>query len=723
MKKYVNLPIVLILCVLLVCILTSCANKNSQGDEQETADGSLGSEGLEMTLEGDAYSVTGIGTCADSQIVIPKAYNGKPVVSIGDYAFAGCYGMVGVVISDGVKDIGDGAFYNCTRLTSATIAESVIDIGEGAFYGCGSIENIIIPKSVAIIGGYAFAYCDKLTSIVIPDSVTDIGKLAFYGCAALTSITIPKSIMSVGQNAFHKTAWYNNQPDGVVYLNKVLYCYKGTMPADTSIIVKGGIVAIAEKAFYTYDTLVDVFIPDCVMAIGDYAFGSCVGLSKVYIPQSVTTIGEGAFQGTAWYNNHPDGIVYVGKVLYRYKGSMPENTKVAVKEGTTSIAAEAFYGCDGLRGITIPDSVAEIGDKAFYGCGALTGATIPDGVVKIGENAFNSCNSLVDIDIGKGLKALGRNAFSYCNKLEKITVNKENAVYEGTGNCLINKATKTLVKGTNLSAIPEDGSVREIGESAFCGCEAVESITVPYGVTGIGKEAFSHCQNLASVSVPNSVIRIGREAFSGTAWYNNQPDGVVYVGKVLYGYKGEATSATAVTVSAGSLGIAEGAFDNCGSVLTSIDIPDSVIHIDSSAFINCKKLKEIKVEDGNRLYKSSGNCLVAIETGTLIVGCADSVIPTDGSVKKIGDYAFIGRTELTSISIPVSVTSVGNYAFAYSNLERIIYGGSIMQWCVVKKGIEWNWMADCTVRCTDGAVTVNRNASSGDDGSSSLGEE
>ena len=84
MKKCINLPIVLILCVLLVCILTSCVNKNSRDDMTKTDDVWIGSEGLEMTLEGDAYSVTGIGTCTDSQIVIPKAYNGKPVVSIGD---------------------------------------------------------------------------------------------------------------------------------------------------------------------------------------------------------------------------------------------------------------------------------------------------------------------------------------------------------------------------------------------------------------------------------------------------------------------------------------------------------------------------------------------------------------------------------------------------------------------------------------------------------------
>ena len=94
-----------------------------------------------------------------------------------------------------------------------------------------------------------FSNCTGLTSVTIPNSVTSIGSNAFYGCTSLTSVTIPNSVTSIGESAFYNTAWYNNQPDGVVYAGKVLYAYKGTMPANTSITIEEGTLEIAVSAF------------------------------------------------------------------------------------------------------------------------------------------------------------------------------------------------------------------------------------------------------------------------------------------------------------------------------------------------------------------------------------------------------------------------------------------------------------------------------------------
>ncbi|MBP3750215.1 MAG: leucine-rich repeat domain-containing protein, partial [Prevotella sp.] len=128
------------------------------------------------------------------------------------------------------------------------------------------------------------------------------------------------------------------------------------------------------------DDIITIVIEDGVTSIGNRAFYDCSGLTSVTIPNSVTSIGGGAFYGTAWYNNQPDGLIYAGKLAYTYKGTMPENTSITIKDGTLVIAESAFQDRSGLTSVTIPNSVTSIGKRAFYGCSGLTSVTIGTGV-------------------------------------------------------------------------------------------------------------------------------------------------------------------------------------------------------------------------------------------------------------------------------------------------------------------------------------------------------
>lgn len=392
-------------------------------------------------------SVTSIGKGAFrgcqylSSIAIPNS-----ITSIGESVFSSCYGLTSITIPNSITSIGAYAFSSCDGLTSITIPNSVTSIEKGAFANCNNLVSVtlnsdsvvsasrtsstsmntifgeqvktyIIGDSVNSIGDCAFYGCTGLTSITISDSVTSIGSAAFNGCSSLTSIINGNGITSIGSDAFLGVAWYDNQPDGLIYIGKVAYMYKGEMAPNTHITIEDGTIEIAAQAFSGYDALSSIDIPNSVIKIGEYAFNRCDSLSTITIPNSLTTIehdafanckgltslnlgngvkniGENAFGGcrnlisvrggdnirniernafnnTAWYNNLPDGLAYLGTVAYKYKGTMPSETQITIKEGTMGIAASAFEGCSGMTSAVMPASMTFIGKRAFRNCSKL----------------------------------------------------------------------------------------------------------------------------------------------------------------------------------------------------------------------------------------------------------------------------------------------------------------------------------------------------------------
>ena len=332
-----------------------------------------------------------------------------------------------------------------------------------------------------------------LTTATIPETVTyngttycvtSIKEYAFYYCTSLTSVTIPNTVTSIGGYAFAGTAISN---DGSNWENGVLYISNCLIMAKTSIsggyTIKGNTRLIADLAFRACHSLTSVTIPNSVTSIGYQAFNWCTSLNSITIPNNVTSIGSGAFWSTGISedeSNWENGVLYISNCLIMATSISGEYT---IKGNTRLIADEAFYNCQSLNSVTIPNSVTNIGNRAFLSCSSLTSITIPNSVTSIEGSAFANCSSLTSVTIPNSVTSIGDGAFGWCTSLTSITI---------------------------------PNSVTSIGEMAFYNCSSLTSITIPNNVTSIGDEAFYECKSLTCITCEaNTPPNIGRRTFSG----------------------------------------------------------------------------------------------------------------------------------------------------------------------------------------------------------------
>ena len=748
--------------------------------------------------------------------LLSVTFNGN-IDYIGGWTFYGCNRLASLTVNGSVGSIGDSAFYQCASLSSIEITNGVNSIGEFTFCDCSALSSISIGSNVTSIGQSAFndtafanneinwengiLYLDgylietemSIRSCYIKEGTTLIADKVFDLCRNLTTIFIPNSVNYIGVNGFTNltTVYYictiadKNEID-INYQNTALnnatwhylddlndvdcnVCgesrfFTYTVNNGEATITKGldiGAIVIPEElGGYPVTTIgenscaannrTSVVIPDSVTTIENGAFYNCGYLNTITFGKNVTSVGNSAFQGceelktvygydiTSWCNinfgNYSANPLYYAEDLY-LDGQLvteliiPENitaikdyafsgykklTAINLNNKVESIGKGSFYLCDGIDTISIPSSVISIGKDAFYNVSNLSSVhisnlaawcnidfennlsnplyyaknlylndrqvdelIIPTEVTSIKEYAFYNCKNITTVNVHKNVNSIGSYSFSGCESLAYIDVASENNAYFSKDGVLYNKeCTQILYVPEKLTgAITIPNGITRIGAYSF-NDTLVTSVEIPNSVTSISKGTFKGCNNLISITLPfvgGSIDGSATECFGYIFGASQYSENATYVPDTL----------KSVKVNQGN--IAEYAFSNCSNIET-IVFSNAVTTIGNKALYACDNLQNLTVPfvgsgSGNKadhhLASLFDKCSYGYYSSTYeFPDNLKNVVVTGGDT--IGSYAFAYCRSLENITLPDTITTIGEYAFSDCGFKEITISKSIL---------------------------------------------
>ncbi len=276
---------------------------------------------------------------------------------------------------------------------------------------------------------------------------------------------------------------------------------------------------------------------------------------------------------------------------------------------------------DLITDIRYRGAITYVGRYAFYDLSKLEETTLPSHLTIVADGLFAECAKLTSVTLPSGVEVIGAGAFQGCESLVDINLDS------------------TMLLAVNTSA--------------FEGCEKLENVNLPDTTETIGAYAFKGCKALASFTMPESISLISSTIFDNSAVALNEYEGAKYLGDDECDYK--------------YLVVAK------DKNITSCKINKDTILIAYDAFVGCESLEELKADDEATKYTANGNAIIEKDTGTLVVGIANTIIPDDGSVTSIAPYAFCNLTKLEELTIPGSIEIVNEYAFVLcTSLKTIV---------------------------------------------------
>ena len=581
------------------------------------------------------------------------------VTTIGHNAFQGCSNLTSVTIPGSVTSIGNWAFYR-SGLASVVINEGVASIGEGAFARCFALSSVTIPNSVTSIGSCAFEY-SSITSVVLPNSITTINSYTFHGCSSLTSITIPSGVTYIQLSAFNDCR------------NLKSMYFLGDTPTIT-----GGATGAFKSCNFT------AYYPACNTSWTEYKrqdYGGDItwvplnegnhsyedGICVYCGAKEITTIGGTCGDNLTWTLDDNGTLTISGTgEMYHYDEDAPwlgyQNsiTTLVVEEGVTSIGSYAFWRCSKLANASIADSVQSFGYRAFSGCTSLTEIAIPETQTSIWSYTFSGCSSLTSIVIPSSVQEIEEGAFG----------------------------------GSGLTSVFIPDSVTKIGNRAFDGCTKLTEVYIGKNVSSLYARAFAYCSSLESVwftgcapscAETNAFVFSPCKAYYPNTWTvdpsttidrdatwipydlcengHSYEDGVCTVcgaeeNPTIGGSCGENATWTldadgTLTIS-GRGDMASSPFSEHLADIKNVVIENGITSIGNNAFDGCSNLTSIEIPDSVGTIRQDA-----------FSGCSSlSSIEIPDGVTSIDNGAFKNCSSLTSVAIPDGVLSLEHDVFS-----------------------------------------------------------
>ena len=644
------------------------------------------------------------------------------VTVLPDGCFSDCSSMTNIELPDGITSLGESCFSNCSSLSGITLPESISSLGRNCFSYCGSLDNVQIPSNVTVLPYGCFSNCSSMTNIELPDGITSLGESCFSNCSSLSNIELPESITSLGDSCFHYCSSLTGIriPSGVTS-SLGSYCF-AQCSSLTDIELHEGITSLGDYCFNGCSSLTGIEIPEGVASLGDNCFEDCTALNSAKIPESVSSLGEECFRKCEKLEKIAAlGAESLGNYCFQFCSGLTECNVPKV----TEIGSDCYYS-SGLESINCP-SVVNIGMLAFEST-KLKSINL-DNCETIGYGAFQKCVDLADVSMPK-VKTIESSAFYNCSlseidlplSVEKIasiafsdglqTVNYEGSEQDrdfinidSNNSALLNAAWNY---NSTSSADWQDAYTWELNEdshTAVCKTplrhashmEVPETIVVngtTYTVTELADNLFADAtsSNLSEIVLPDTLTKVGDNAFSGCNSLKTVvlPDDITSIGSgVFY----NCTSLSSVTLPSGltALGVAnneangcKGLFYGCTS-LKELTLPENIKQIGYNTFSGLSNIESISLPDSITSIEGEGK-----ERDSLFSWCDKlKTVRYSANLKTIPAYAFMtaGEFPLVSFTNYSGVESIGEFAlkntqisdFDFSNVVNI--AGDAFQNC------------------------------------------